>query len=85
MAKKRGIQIWTPSKDFEDALAKFADSDLPNVVADFKARGAVEAQKVVDTHIANLKKWDAFVAKNGTSEAVLVKAMNDEIYSKLKF
>ena len=84
-AKKRGIQIWTPTKDFDDALAKFRETDLPNVVADFKARGTTGAQQVVDTHLANLKKWDAIVTKNGHSEAALVKAMNDEIYSKLKF
>ena len=84
-AKKRGIQIWTPTKDFDDALAKFRETDLPNVVADFKARGTTDAQQVVDIHLANLKKWDAIVAKNGHSEAALVKAMNDEIFSKLKF
>ena len=84
-AKKRGIQIWTPSKDFDEALAKFRESDLPNVVEDFKKRGATDAQQVVDTHLANLKKWDAIVAKVGHSEAALVKAMNEEIYSKLKF
>jgi TRAP-type transport system periplasmic protein len=84
-AKKRGIQIWTPTKDFDDALAEFRQTDLPNVVADFKARGAADAQQVVDTHLANLKKWDAIVAKKGHSEAAFVEAMNDEIYSKLKF
>jgi TRAP-type C4-dicarboxylate transport system substrate-binding protein len=84
-AKKRGIDIWTPSKDFDAALAKFRESDLPNVVNDFKNRGAVDAQKVVDTHLANLKKWDAIVAKTGKDQAALVKAMNDEIYGKLKF
>jgi len=84
-AKKRGVQIWTPTKDFDEALAKFRATDVPNVVSDFKARGTTDAQQVVDTHLANLKKWDAIVAKVGHSEAALVKAMNDEIYSKLKF
>lgn len=85
MAVKRGIQLWKPTKDFVDALAKFRATDLPNVVADFKARGVADAQQVVDTHLANLKKWDAFVAKHGHSEAVLVKAMNDQIIKKTKF
>ncbi|HEX7007216.1 MAG TPA: TRAP transporter substrate-binding protein DctP [Alphaproteobacteria bacterium] len=85
MAKKRGIQIWTPTKDFDAALAKFRDSDLANVVSDFKARGATDVQQVVDTHLDNLKKWDAIVAKVGDDRAALIKAMNEEIYSKLKF
>jgi TRAP-type C4-dicarboxylate transport system substrate-binding protein len=84
-ANKRGIQFWTPTPDFEKALTKFRETDLPNVVADFKARGTPDAQQVVDTHMANLKKWNEFVAKNGHREDVLIKAMRDQIYSKAKF
>lgn len=84
-AARRGIEFWTPTPDFEKALAKFRETDLPNVVSAFKARGAPNAQEVVDIHLANLKKWNAFIAQKGHSEEVLVKAINDQIYSRIEF
>jgi len=84
-AQKRGIQFWKPGKDFTDALAKFRASDLPQLAKDFKARGVTDPEKIIKEHLANIEKWNRIVEKTGGNEAALIKAMQEQIYSKLKF
>jgi TRAP-type C4-dicarboxylate transport system substrate-binding protein len=84
-AQKRGIQFWKPSADFTDALAKFRTADLPLLAQDFKARGVADPDKVIKLHLANVEKWNRIVQNTGGNQKALIKALQDEIYSKVKF
>ena len=84
-AQKRGIQFWKPAKDFTDALAKFRADDLPLLAADFKARGVADPDRLIKQHMANIEKWNRIVQKAGGNEAAVIKAVQQEIFSKLKF
>jgi TRAP-type C4-dicarboxylate transport system substrate-binding protein len=84
-AAKRSIQFWKPGKDFNDALAKFRAEDLPRLAEDFKARGVAVADKLMKQHLAAIAKWVKIVEKTGSDRAALIKVIEDEIYSKVKF
>jgi TRAP-type transport system periplasmic protein len=84
-AAKRGIQFWKPGKDFSDALAKFRSEDLPRLAEDFKARGVADADQLMKQHLAAIAKWVKIVEKTGSDRAALIKAIEDDVYGKLKF
>ena len=84
-AAKRGIQFWKPGKDFNDALAKFRAEDLPRLAEDFKARGVADADRLMKQHLAAIAKWVKIVEKTGSDRAALIKVIENEIYSKVKF
>lgn len=85
MATKRGVQFWKPGKDFTDALAKFRKDDLPRLAEDFKGRGVADPEKLIQSHLAALDKWEKIVEKTGTDRAALEKAIQEEIYDKIKY
>lgn len=84
-AAKRGIQFFKPGKDFQDALAKFRREDLPLLAGDFKNRGVADPERLIKRHLAIIEKWNKIVEKAGGDDTAIAKAVQDEIYGKLKF
>jgi TRAP-type transport system periplasmic protein len=83
--KARGIRFVEASPDFVAAIEKFRASDIPNVIADLKATGVKDAEKLVKRHLAMVDKWEKLVKAEGSDRAGYLRLLQREIYGKAKF
>lgn len=83
-AKEHGINILEPSQELLDQREAFVEKDLVQVAAIAKARYRIDdAEKWITQYRELLKKWEGIVEQKGGDRQALIKAMQDEIYSKI--
>jgi TRAP-type C4-dicarboxylate transport system substrate-binding protein len=82
-AKAMGITFTDLGGAYQEALDAYFDGYEERVVADAEARGVDNAAEIVDAFLANLEKWDAIFAEQGTDD--YAQLLWDEIYSKVDY
>ena len=83
--KAKGIKFVQPSADFVAAFEKFRNADVANVVADLKAQGVQDPDKLAQGHLAMIDKWSKLAKDGSGDQAGYVKLLEREIYAKAKF
>ncbi len=87
LMKKRKITQWPGDKELKAAWSKFLTGEKEAVIAGAVKRGIKEAtaRRIVNTHLANLKKWGKISREVGTDKKKFAKALWDNIFSKVKY
>ena len=82
--KAGGVTFWKPTQDIVDALDAYRAKEPGHVAADMKQRGVENPEKLIQDHLAALKKWEKIVDDAGRDPAKIADAMRREIYAKTK-
>ena len=83
--KKEGVQFWKPTQDVVDALDKYRAANKAAVAADMRKRGVKDPERLIERHLKMLRKWEGIIDKVGTSDEAYARALEEHIYSKVKF
>jgi TRAP-type C4-dicarboxylate transport system substrate-binding protein len=83
-AKNRKISFVQAGPDLKASVAKFNDEELKKIIAKGKHDGVSDADELVKTYHGVIAKWEKIVAQIGEDEKAYEKALNDEIFSKVK-
>ena len=84
LAADHGVKVVEPSAALMKQRSEFLEQDLVKVQSIAKAKyGINDAAKWIAQYRTLLKKWEAIVADAKGDRNKLVKAMQDEIYSKV--
>lgn len=84
LATEHGINVLEPSQELLDQREAFIEKDLVQVAAIAKSRYRIDdAEKWITQYRELLKKWEGIVEQKGGDRQALIKAMQDEIYSKI--
>ena len=85
--KKKKITKWAGDAALKAAWAKFLKAEVSAVIAGAVKRGIKReaATRVVNAHLANLRKWDTISKEVGLDQTKLAAAFWDNIYSKVKY
>lgn len=83
--KNEGIRFRKPGTDIVGALRKYRDSEKDAVAADMRKRGVKDPERLIERHLAMLRKWEGIVDKVGTDEEAYAAALEEHIYSKVSF
>lgn len=80
--EKRKIQITKAGADFQAMMTEFRKTSVANAVDRAKKRGVADPQKIADTYIANVAKWEKLLANTPRTADGYSKALWDNLYSK---
>ncbi len=82
-AKKKGL-VWTNAgQDFADFMVKFRATQMAGILKRAKKRGVKNPQKIIDTHLAAVTKWEKILAGKSPSADEFADLLWKHIYSKL--
>jgi TRAP-type C4-dicarboxylate transport system substrate-binding protein len=85
VGREKGVKFVDLGPGFKDTWRKFQEAEVTSVIESAKGRGVAHAERIVKKQIELFKKWEAIVDRIGPDEAKLTQALNDEVYSKVKF
>ncbi|NQV57399.1 MAG: hypothetical protein HQ503_16180 [Rhodospirillales bacterium] len=87
LIKKKKIAKWPGDAGLKGAWGKFLSGEVEAVIAGAQKRGIKEdvARRVVETHLANLKKWKKISDEVGLDKAKYAQALWDNVFSKVKY
>ena len=57
LAKERGVTFWQADDDFKARAAEFRKNEVANLISDMRKRGVADPEKPINTHLANIDKW----------------------------
>lgn len=84
--KKQGkVKFWKPTQDVIDVLARYKANEPAAVAADMRKRGVKDPERLINAHLATLKKWERIVDDLKWDATAIAQAMQREIYSKVQF
>lgn len=82
-AAKKGISLVKGGKEFDDLMAKFLADERKAVITQAAKFRIKNPEKIVDTFLANVKKWDALVKDVGKDSTKFDQVLWDNLYSKV--
>lgn len=82
-AAEKKVQTVEIGAAYAGAWEKFKVGELDSILAAAKSRGVADPKRIVDVHLANLRKWEAKVDEIGGDREKFVRLLWDEVYSKV--
>ncbi len=83
-AKARNISFVPMAADLKARVDQFNRDELKQIVAKGKSAGIADAEQLMAKYIELTRKWEKIVARVGKDQKAYEKALQDEIFSKLK-
>ena len=85
--KAKGIKVSEGGPGFEQAWQEFLKGEVEAVITASAQRGIPEdvARRIVNAHVANLKKWAKISEEVGLDKEKFEQALWEHVYSKVKF
>ncbi|MAF48513.1 MAG: hypothetical protein CMM10_09630 [Rhodospirillaceae bacterium] len=87
LMKKKKITRWPGDAAMKSAWKDFQKGEKAAVIAGAVKRGIKKetAERIVNVHLANLKKWGKMSKEIGTDKKKLAQALWDHVFSKVKY
>lgn len=82
LAKERGVTFWQADDDFKARAAEFRKNEVANLISDMRKRGVADPEKPINTHLANIDKWQKKFDEMGGDPNKLIEALRTEVYQK---
>ncbi len=83
LAKEAGVTFEAGGADFDTALESYRAKALPQIIERAKKRGVENPEALIETYFELEKKWSKITEETGGERAAFIKALQDEIYSKV--
>lgn len=83
LALERKIAFSPGGQDFAEAMATHVKSERQDLAERARKRGVENPDRIIDTHLRLLAKWEKIVAELKGDHKAYEKALWDEVYSKL--
>ncbi len=81
----RGVTVREPKKDVTSLLESYRDAELQIVLETARSRGVKDPEKIAETFLRNMEKWQAISAEIGNDGDAFEQKLREEIYDKVKF
>lgn len=81
-ARKQGIKFVEVSDEMEQKRDAFMQSQVKRAAETAEQRGVENADKIVETFLANLEKWEKLVGDKDLTEEEYTELLRTEIYDK---
>ncbi|MGQ0544233.1 MAG: hypothetical protein ACT4P3_02735 [Betaproteobacteria bacterium] len=85
--KEKNVKLVKAGADFQNAWARFGESERLAVAEAARKRGVKNPERIIETHLRNIEKWEKLVADTGAARDAgkFADLLWREIYSKLKY
>jgi TRAP-type C4-dicarboxylate transport system substrate-binding protein len=80
----KGVKFVSLGQEFVEVWQRYLKTERGDVIEQGKKVGIANAEDLVSRYEKNIKKWEAIIDRVGKSEEALAKALQDEVFSKVK-